>query len=46
MRAKDASMNRELEKGTAEVLKGKIKQAGGDLTDDPTRHEGAPTKRP
>ncbi len=35
-------MNRDEVKGKAEVLKGKIKQAAGDLTDDPTLHnEGA-----
>jgi uncharacterized protein YjbJ (UPF0337 family) len=35
-------MNRDEVKGKAEALKGKIKQAAGDLTDDPTLHnEGA-----
>jgi uncharacterized protein YjbJ (UPF0337 family) len=35
-------MNRDEMKGKAEALKGKIKQAAGDLTDDPTLHnEGA-----
>jgi uncharacterized protein YjbJ (UPF0337 family) len=32
-------MNRDEVKGKAEVLKGKIKQAAGNLTDDPTLHD-------
>ena len=32
-------MNREEMKGKAQVLKGKIKQAVGDLTDDPALHD-------
>ena len=37
--ANGASMNRDEVKGKAEVLKGKIKQATGDLTDDPALHD-------
>jgi uncharacterized protein YjbJ (UPF0337 family) len=32
-------MNRDEVKGKAEALKGKIKQAAGDLTDDPKLHD-------
>jgi uncharacterized protein YjbJ (UPF0337 family) len=32
-------MNRDEVKGKAEVLKGKIKHATGDLTDDPALHD-------
>ena len=32
-------MNRDEVEGKAEALKGKIKQAAGDLTDDPNLHD-------
>jgi len=32
-------MNRDEVKGKAEVLKGKVKQAAGDLTDNPDLHD-------
>jgi uncharacterized protein YjbJ (UPF0337 family) len=32
-------MNRDELEGKAETLKGKIKQAAGDLTDDPSLHD-------